>query len=196
MVVRVVTRGLDVGPARAVAALTLLALGGAILVLRPDRVATGRSDVTVVAGGEVAATQMAGRSAAPAPAIAPVAAHRLRPPVVRTELAHAAADTRVMDQAAAMQPPDPRGTAIEQRVATAFRARAALADARDVVVTCTVTLCEVAGTTGADPATARSALRDDGLLKAMATLGYSSGPDEEAPNNGGTAFVMYLNREI
>jgi len=196
MVVRVVTRGLDVGPARAVAALTLLALGGAILVLRPDRVATGRSDVTVVAGGEVAATQMAGRSAAPAPAIAPVAAHRLRPPVVRTALAHAAADTRVMDQAAAMQPPDPRGTAIEQRVATAFRARAALADARDVVVTCTVTLCEVAGTTGADPATARSALRDDGLLKAMATLGYSSGPDEEAPNNGGTAFVMYLNREI
>lgn len=196
MVVRVVTRGLDVGSARAVAALTLLALGGAILVLRPDRVATDRSDVTVVAGGEVAATQMAGRSAAPAPAIAPVAAHRLRPPVVRTALAHAAADTRVMDQAAAMQPPDPRGTAIEQRVATAFRARAALADARDVVVTCTVTLCEVAGTTGADPATARSALRDDGLLKAMATLGYSSGPDEEAPNNGGTAFVMYLNREI
>ena len=196
MVVRVVTRGLDVGSARAVAALTLLALGGAILVLRPDRVATDRSDVTVVAGGEVAATQMAGRSAAPAPAIAPVAAHRLRPPVVRTALAHAAADTRVMDQAAAMQPPDPRGTAIEQRVATAFRARAALADARDVVVTCTVTLCEVAGTTGADPATARSALRDDGLLEAMATLGYSSGPDEEAPNNGGTAFVMYLNREI
>jgi len=196
MVVRVVTRGLDVGPARAVAALTLLALGGAILVLRPDRVATDRSDVTVVAGGEVAATQMAGRSAAPAPAIATVAAHRLRPPVVRTALAHAAADTRVMDQAAAMQPPDPRGTAIEQRVATAFRARAALADARDVVVTCTVTLCEVAGTTGADPATARSALRDDGLLKAMATLGYSSGPDEEAPGNGGTAFVMYLNREI
>ncbi len=196
MVVRVVTRGLDVGPARAVAALTLLALGGAILVLRPDRVATDRSDVTVVAGGEVAATQMAGRSAAPAPAIAPVAAHRLRPPVVRTALAHAAADTRVMDQAAAMQPPDPRGTAIEQRVATAFRARAALADARDVVVTCTVTLCEVAGTTGADPATARSALRDDGLLEAMATLGYSSGPDEEAPGNGGTAFVMYLNREI
>ena len=196
MVVRVVTRGLDVGSARAVAALTLLALGGAILVLRPDRVATDRSDVTVVAGGEVAATQMAGRSAAPAPAIAPVAAHRLRPPVVRTALAHAAADTRVMDQAAAMQPPDPRGTAIEQRVATAFRARAALADARDVVVTCTVTLCEVAGTTGVDPATARSALRDDGLLEAMATLGYSSGPDEEAPNNGGTAFVMYLNREI
>ncbi|MBB6505318.1 hypothetical protein F4693_002306 [Sphingomonas endophytica] len=196
MVVRVVTRGLDVGSARAVAALTLLALGGAILVLRPDRVATDRSDVTVVAGGEVAATQMAGRSAAPAPAIAPVAAHRLRPPVVRTALAHAAADTRVMDQAAAMQPPDPRGTAIEQRVATAFRARAALADARDVVVTCTVTLCEVAGTTGADPATARSALRDDGLLRAMATLGYSSGPDEEAPGNGGTAFVMYLNREI
>lgn len=197
MVVRVVTRGLGVGPPRAVAALTLLALGGAILVLRPDRAATDRSEVTVVTGGgEVAATRMAGRSAAPAPAIAPIAAHCLRPPVVRTALAHAAADTRVMDQAAAMQPPDPRGTAIEQRVATAFRARAALADARDVVVTCTVTLCEVAGTTGADPATARSALRDDGLLKAMATLGYSSGPDEEAPGNGGTAFVMYLNREI
>ncbi len=89
-----------------------------------------------------------------------------------------------------------RGVVIERQVETTFRAQAAITEARDVVVTCTVTLCEVAGTTGADPATARSALRGDGLLEAMATLGYSSGPDEEAPGNGGTAFVMYLNREI
>lgn len=89
-----------------------------------------------------------------------------------------------------------RGAVIERQVETTFRTQAALTDARDVVVTCTITQCEVVETTGTDPATAQSALRRDGLLKAMAALGSSSGPDEEAASNGGTAFVMYLNREI
>ncbi|VXC37018.1 hypothetical protein [Sphingomonas sp. 8AM] len=197
MVVRVVTRGLIVGPARATVVLTLLALGGAALLLRPDRATTDRRDVTVIAGSDaVATTRVAGSVAAPAPAIAPVAAQRPRPTVATAALVHATADTRVMDQAAAVQPRDPRGAAIERRVETTFRAQAAIADARDVVVTCTVTLCEVAGRTGADPATARSALRSGRLLEAMAALGYSSGPDEAAASNDGTAFVMYLNREI
>ena len=89
-----------------------------------------------------------------------------------------------------------RGAVIERQVETTFRAQAAITEARDVVVTCTVSLCEVAGRTGTNPARARSALRSDRLLKAIAALGSSSGPDEEAASNGGTAFVMYLNREI
>ena len=156
---------------------------------------TDRGDVTVIARSDaVAATRVAGSSTTPA--LAPVAAQCPRPPVATAALVHATADTRVMDQAAAVQPRDLRGAVIERQVETTFRAQAAIPDARDVVMTCTVTLCEVVGRTGADPATARSALRSDGLLEAMAALGYSSGPDEAAASNDGTAFVMYLNREI
>ncbi|MEH3120368.1 MAG: hypothetical protein PGN16_00075 [Sphingomonas phyllosphaerae] len=188
------TRRLRMGSPPAIAGLTILALGGAALMLRPDRPATVRGDVTVVPGGTAATTAPVAKGAAAPPA--PMGAHRPRSPLAKAALAHATADTRVMDQATDVQPRDPRGPLIERQVETAFRARAALADARDVVVTCTVTLCEVAGMTSIDPAAARSALRSDDLLKAIAALGYSSGPDEEASREGGTAFVMYLNREV
>ncbi len=135
--------------------------------------------------------------AAPAPAPPSTRpARREHSPAAATALTHAKQDGRMMGGLAVEQPQDARGNAIEQTVLSTFRAKLPISDTADVAVSCTITLCEVSGVSaGHDLAATRTALRNDGLLKAMAGLGYSTGPDEESPTpSGGTAFVFYFNR--